>query len=68
MSRRGYWLCVSFSVLASFSWVLWCWHDPTHAGYWGFRDQTKEDHVAAIGFALARVVLALFLLELPWWR
>lgn len=68
MSPRAYWLAVAFSALASAGYLLWCWHDQTMA-QWQFigtdvmRAQFKTDHAAAVAYALARVVLAMALLE-----
>lgn len=70
MNRRAYWLSILFAALSSFSYLLWCWHDETLAE-WNrgaapnvMRKQTKADHAASIGYALARVVLVMGLLEL----
>lgn len=70
MTRRAYWFSVAFAILSSFSYVLWCWHDQTMAMWGGdtrpsvMREQTKADHAAAIGYALARVAFVMGLLEL----
>lgn len=67
MTRRFYWLSVIFSTVASFSYVFWCWHDNTNSVFWvsgALREQTRADHTAAIGYALARVLLTLGVLEL----
>lgn len=63
--KRVYWLSVVFSVSVSGSLLLWGWHDQTMGRWDGhdFRDQTGADHAAAIGFAIARVALAILLLE-----
>lgn len=67
MSRRAYWLVFAFSALASFSYLMCGWHDETITGLGPLapsRAQTIADHVAAIGFALARVVLTMGILEM----
>jgi hypothetical protein len=67
VTRRGYWLAVVFSSLSSFSYLLWGWHDETMTSwipYSAVRAQTRADHAAAIGFALARIALTIGFLEL----
>ena len=66
MNRRAYWFAVIFSVLMSFSYTLWCWHDLTTNGFDSheMREQTKSDHASSIGYALAKIVFALGVLEL----
>lgn len=63
--NRIYWLSIIFSVSVSGSLLLWGWHDKTMSRWDGsdMRQQTRADHAAAIGFAIARVALAILLLE-----
>lgn len=68
MNRRHYWLSAAFAVLSSFSYMLWSWHDTTCTDCLSNpsarREQTRADRAASVGYALARVLLALALLEL----
>jgi len=65
MNQRIYRISIVFSIFFSGSLLLWGWHDKTSAQWDGanMRDQTRADHAAAVGFAIARVILTILLLE-----
>lgn len=61
-------LITLWTALVSLAWLSWTWNDTTLASWTSvgrneMREQTQADHVAAILFAVARIVVGLIVAE-----